>query len=316
MRLIRHFMLMFAILAGISFGQDAGKGQFFGPTKAAAKARADLASLFPKEAEKPVPIQPAPPPDMPNFHLSLDWSSQYTYQGKTLSDGAVGIGQFEWNKGDCYMGVRGVFDFNSSLQRNGKVTRHLSHRYDSDRKWRFQEARYYFGETLAFENFMGLGVLLLDLTWTYIQYPTDSEDNSAEIGATFTLPECWRGDNWSVVPQLSLNRDYHLHTSWASCAVFASRQLTDRFELEAYADAYWGSSKQIFLYTERQCHGTGFYAATCGISLNWRLSKHATLTPYLKAAFHPDSRIRRAMQNDAMNHGMEIWGGICAKFDF
>ena len=291
-----------------------------GPTRAAAAEKAAATNSETKRAQ-PVPQQEEQidePDGMapPIVNMSLDWASRYVYQGRALNTRPVGIIRAEINKGEAYFGVRGVYDFTSDLERNGKVGRRSHGLYDSDRKWRFQENRFYIGDTMATPPLGKLGPLYLDLSWTYIQYPGVSDLNSAEIGLSITAPDVSAGEDWALVPVLSLNHDYELETSWISAAGYYSKSLGARCDLELSSELFWGDTKQARFYTGGECDGNAFYAAVFGICLNVHLTEEVILAPYLKTAIHPDSRCRKAMRDDGMNHGCELWGGVVVSVAF
>lgn len=232
----------------------------------------------------------------PDFNTALDWSSRHMREGWARNDRPVGIGQAELSERGGYLGVFAVYDFNDRL----------------NRKWRFEESRFYAGISGDYAGEGSHGPLSFDFSWAYLYYPKRTRSNSAEISADLAMHEFYKGDDWFFGLGVTLIHDYELEESTIAPYLEFSQRLNASGTLnwDAVATLYWGDTKKVKNITDGGCGSSAFYASTLKVSLHWEFAQGWRLSPYAAISAYPDRRARNAAKVSEMNCEAVFWGGL------
>ena len=285
--------LLFAVaLATTAFSQSAEtRAQFYGqqpptPTPAESKAKR-LLEL---------------PPFDPDFAVDLGWHSRNMREGWTRCDGSTGTIQAEFSESGAYLGVWGAYDF----------TDHVN------RKWRFQDTRFYVGFAMDFLNAGDFGPVTIDLSWTYSHYLDHSTDDGGEVGIAFALNQLYQKNRWLAAASLGLNHNYDDEETWLDLAGRLACLLDEsgRKSIVTTLHLYWGDTAKVRDVTDRRVNGNAFYALVFQTEFEWRLTEHLTLSPYLALSCAPDHRARLAAKDAPMDSAAILWAGIRLGYQF
>ena len=265
------------------------------------------------------PIMPEKEGNHPSLTLELDWASKYVYNGVVFNNQAVMLGDLCLEFQGLYVGAWGAYNLTHFQSRNGYVD-DADGFYDSERKWRFEEANYYAGYYYTFDDTDGIGPLTIDFKWTYFHYPTMTENNSADLQLSVSLDELYKTERQCVSAKLTASYDYELEETWVSLGGAYALALDDdgMFELVLNGDVYWGDAAYMRNWLDSA--GNGFSFAVIGAALNVNLSEWFFIAPYVNASYALDGRVRDWTRRDEdygrFNSRQNFWGGLKANLSF
>ena len=280
-------LLLSLVLAATAFAQSA-------------ETRAKFYGQEPPPAESP--RVPALPPFSPDFGLDLGWHSRSMREGWTRCDGPVGTLQAEFSESGAYLGFWGAYDFTDRV----------------NRKWRFQDTRFYAGFGMDFVNAGSFGPVTLDLSWTYNHYLDHTTDDNGEIGLTVALNQLFQQGRWLGALSLGVNHNYDDEETWMDLAGRVTCLLDEsgRKSIITTLHLYWGDTAKLQDITERRVNGNAFYAVVLQTEFNWHLTEHLYLAPYLALSCAPDRRARRAAREMPMDSVAVLWAGLRVGLQF
>ncbi|MBR6470491.1 MAG: hypothetical protein IKS83_01715 [Victivallales bacterium] len=289
MRNILFFFLCLALCSNV-FAQSAEtRAKFYGQPSP------------PKTADTS-PRVPELPPFSPDFSIDLAWNSRNMREGWTRCDGPTGTLQAEFSESGAYLGFWGAYDFTDRV----------------NRKWRFQDTRFYAGFSMDFINAGTLGPVTVDLSWTYNHYLDHTTDDNGEIGLTLALNQLIQKDRWLAGAAISVNHNYDDEETWLDLAGRVIFPLDDdaRKSIVTTLHLYWGDTAKLQGLTNHDVDGNAFYATVLQTEFEWKLTAHLRLAPYLAFSYAPDRRARHAAQTDPMNSAGILWAGIHLVWQF
>lgn len=260
------------------------------------KKRRAAASAASSPETPPPPAPPAVIPFEPSLALSAEWSSRYMKYGWCRNDRPVGILQAEFSESVGYVGVRGVYDFTDTV----------------NRQWQFQEAWFYAGASADFVNAGEWGPVTVELSWTHNTMPGNSGENHGEIGLGFYLNQMYVSEQCRLSSGLQIDYDYdrsaaniRFNLAWEQCL---NREGTLFWRSDAAL--YWGDTSKIYLLTEKCRREHGFYATVWRTALEWHFREGWRLSPEISFAYVPERPLRQAAGESAWHHPSTLWGGI------
>ncbi len=251
--------------------------------------------------------EPPPPPDKfqklmelppfsPDFAVDAGWHSRNMREGWTRCDGPIGTIQAEFAESGAYLGVWGAYDFTDRV----------------NRKWRFQDTRFYAGFAMDFINAGDYGPVTVDLSWTYNHYLDHSTDDAGEIGLTLSLNQLYQKERWHAATSLGVNHNYDDEETWLDLAGRLTCLLDEsgRKSIVTTLHLYWGDTAKLQHLTDRRVDGNAFYAVVLQTEFDWYLTEHLHLSPYLALAGAPDRRARHAAKENPMDAAAILWAGL------
>lgn len=271
------------------------------------KARQLMQEAMPYSYAAPPVFQPAPAPVPepvvapvrpfePDFSLGLGLSTKYFRDGWCRNSSPVSTQQAELCESGLYLGFRSTFNFSDKAGRR----RH------------FQDDRLYMGYTMKFVDTGILGPVLVDICWTYNQYPGNSKENSGEVSLSFLLDEVCQKGRFALTGGLSFYHNYGKNETYAILDATTHFALNESGSLQ-WENAfllYWGDTRKVQKLTAGECDGNAFYTLAWQCALPWNFATNWSLVPYVEADCHPDGRARQAARDSDFNSAGTFWGGI------
>ncbi|GEM_PF-3100234 len=299
------YLPILAFLFAVSlFGQSFETRQQFAPKPATLDPAKALQPqpLFklpePAPAPKDVPVRKVAPvrPFEPDFSLGLGLSTKYFRDGWCQNSSPVFTQQAEITESGLYLGVRSTYNFSDK----------------AGRRRRFQDDRLYMGYGMKFVNAGIMGPVLVDICWTYNQYPGNSNENSGEVSLAFLLDEIYQKGIFALTGGLTLCHNYGKNETYAIADITTHFALNEKgtLQLENGFLLYWGDTRKMQKLTDDDCDGNAFYTIAWHSAIPWAFAEHWSLEPFVEVDCHPDGRARDAARSSDFNSAGTFWGGI------